>query len=112
MYLLLQLLPNYYFRQDKSLINHWKFDNTLTDSITGLNPINSAGYIYTTDRHGITLSAVYLNNGYLQVQNGVYFSGDFTFSAWISPLTKEQYQVLIDFGNGPDSENIQFTMGK
>ena len=66
-----------------NLVSYWSFDNTLIDHVTGLNPIGGTGYSYTFDRHSKPSSAISFNNGYLQLQNDVYFYGDFTVTVWV-----------------------------
>ena len=66
-----------------NLVSYWSFDNTLIDHVTGLNPIGGTGYSYTFDRHGKSLSAISFNNGYLHLQNDVYFYADFTVTGFI-----------------------------
>jgi len=46
----------------------------------------------------------------LQVPSGVYFSGDFTITAWIYLLAYQSFSRIIDFGNGAASDNVVFAM--
>ncbi len=54
---------------------------------------------------------------YAQLEDGVYFNGDFTIEAWINKEGNTSWSRLIDFGNGPASDNVilalsQATSGK
>lgn len=51
-------------------------------------------------------STVSLNLGYLKVPEGVYFAGSLTISAWVYLRYENRMCRLIDFGNGPDKDNI------
>ncbi len=55
----------------------------ISDIVGGADLYNGVSYSLTTDRFGNANSAIYLNNGYLQVPTGVYFSGDFTVNCEI-----------------------------
>ena len=46
--------------------------------------------------------------GYLTVPPGVYFSGSFTVSAWVKVNSIRDMARIIDFGNGPESNNVYF----
>jgi hypothetical protein len=47
-----------------------------------------------------------LYGGYFQAQPGVYFDENFTITAWVKLRSYRNYQRLIDFGNGPASNNV------
>ncbi len=64
------------------LINYWPMDN-LNDVIGGANLFKGFSYSSDLDRFCSPNAAIYFNQGYLQVPEGVYFSGDFTVTAWI-----------------------------
>ena len=84
--------------------------NDLIDLIGGANLSNGSNYSFVTDRFCSSDSAIYFNKGYLQVPSGVYFSGDFTVTAWINFNSYQSYSRIIDFGNGKNNENIIFSM--
>ena len=69
-----------------------------------------SSYSFTYDRFCNSYSAIYFNVGFLQVPSGVYFSGDFTITAWIYLLAYQSYSRIIDFGNGGSSDNVVFSM--
>ena len=92
------------------LTNWWPFNNDLKDAITGQSLSNGASFSFTTDRLNTVNSAIYFNNGYLKAPNGVYFNGDFTVSLWIKVRSATGYNRVIDFGNGPDSDNVVLSM--
>jgi hypothetical protein len=84
--------------------------NHLIDLIGGANLSNGSNYSFVYDRFCSSDSAVYFNKGYLQVPEGVYFSGDFTVTAWINLNSYQSYSRIIDFGNGKNNENVIFSM--
>ena len=57
--------------------------SNLSDLIGGADLFQGSKYSYTYDRFNNSNSAIYFDRGYLQVPQGNYFSGDFTFTAWI-----------------------------
>lgn len=72
--------------------------SNLTDVVGGANMYGGISYEYTYDRFCNAYSAIYFNVGYLQVPSGVYFSGDFTITAWMYLLSNSASR-MIDFGN-------------
>ena len=87
------------------LINYWPMNN-LTDVVSGANLFGGSNYSFYPDRFSTSNSAIYFNRGYLQVPTGVYFSGDFTVTAWIYLKSYQYYSRIIDFGNGQENENV------
>ena len=43
---------------------------------------------------------------YGQVPNGVYFNGDFAINTWIKISAYNNWQRIIDFGNGPGNNSV------
>jgi hypothetical protein len=80
--------------------------SNLSDVVGGANLYGGENYSFVPDRFGSQNSAIYFNQGYLQVPEGVYFSGDFTFTAWIYLRTYRRYSRIFDFGNGESNDNI------
>jgi len=85
-------------------------NNNLLEVIRGANLFNGSNYFYVPDRFCAPNSAIYFNNGYLQVPEGVYFSGDFTLTAWIYLKSYQSWARIIDFANGQYSDNVVLTM--
>ena len=54
--------------------------NNLSDLISRANLYNGS---YVPKRFNVSNSAINFNHDYLQVPTGIYFSGYFTFIAWI-----------------------------
>ncbi len=69
-----------------------------------------ANVSFTYDRFCEVKSAIYINNGFLQVPPGVYFSGDFTLIAWINLKSYQTSSRIIDFGNGETADNVIFAL--
>jgi len=90
------------------LVDYWPM-SSLKDIApwgNGANLYSGLSYSFTTDRFGNANSAIYFNSGYLQVPSGIYFGGDFTFSAWINLKSHQSYSRIIDFGNGYSNDNV------
>jgi hypothetical protein len=85
--------------------------SNLSDVVGGANMYNGTNYTFDYDRLCKAYSAIRFSSGYLQVPPGIYFSGEFTITAWIYLLPQQtQSSRIIDFGNGPGSNNILFAI--
>lgn len=78
--------------EDYSSINanleyYWPFNGNGNELISGANIIGGSSYSYTTDRLNSPSSAIYVNNGYMQMSAGYYINSDFTITAWVNPQT-------------------------
>src|SRR5436190_7116096 len=45
-------------------------------------------------------------SGYAKVANGVWFNGNFTIEAWVYVRNYNNWSRLIDFANGPNTNNV------
>jgi hypothetical protein len=97
-----QLLTNQY------LTHYWPILNgTMNDEIGTANMSQGNLTYFTLDRFGNENSALALNGGYSFIPSGVYFdSPEFTISVWVYPQQIGSWSRIIDFGNGPSSDNI------
>jgi hypothetical protein len=84
--------------------------SNLSDVIGGANLFGGSSYSFVPDRFGSPNSAIYFNKGHLQVPSGVYFSGDFTVTAWIYLKSYQYWSRIFDFGNGAPSENVYLSI--
>jgi hypothetical protein len=84
--------------------------SNLSDVVNGANLFGGVNYSFVPDRFCSPNSAIYFNKGYLQVPSGVYFSGDFTVTAWIYLKSYQSNSRIFDFGNGNASDNVLLTM--
>jgi hypothetical protein len=105
-----EIMNEYQLNYNKGIINYcpsyyWPMSN-LSDVVGGANLFNGSSYSFTYDRFFSANSAIYFNKGYLKVPNGVYFSGDFTFTAWIYLKSYQSWSRIFDFGNGSPSDNV------
>jgi arabinan endo-1,5-alpha-L-arabinosidase len=50
-----------------------------------------------------------LNNGYIRIPPGVYLGSQFTITVWIKLKLKRHFSRIIEFGNGPYSDNIELS---
>jgi len=69
---------------------------------------------FTSDRFGCENSALAMNNGWTQIPPGVYFNTpEITITVWIFPQQFPYNARVIDFANGPWSDNIilSYSMG-
>jgi len=71
-----------------------------------MNLYNGVNYTFTSDRFCSPRSAVFLHSGYLQAPSGVYFTDDFTITAWVYANSYAYTQRIIDFGNGQATNNV------
>ena len=59
-----------------------------------------ANYSFVKDRFGNPHSAIYLNNGYLQIPPGVYIHKEYSVITWIKFISYNfPYNYIWDFGN-------------
>ena len=84
--------------------------NNLSDVIGGANLYGGSSYSFVPDRFCSPNSSIYFNIGYLQVPASIYFSGDFTVTAWIYLKSFKMWQRILDFGNGEYNENVLLAM--
>ena len=96
---------------DQYLTHHWPFSNgTIIDAIASAD-MSVILTSYASDRFGNANSALALNGGYTIIPSGVYFdSPAFSISVWVYPQQVGDWSRIIDFGNGPYSDNIQFAL--
>ena len=90
--------------------------NNLNDTVGGANLFGGSNYKFVADRFNKSNSAIYFHNGYLKVPPGVYFSGDFTVTAWVNFNSLQRWQRIFDFGNAltmpkaPALDNVFFAL--
>jgi hypothetical protein len=90
--------------------NYWPMSNHLNDAVGGANLFEGSSYSFVPDRFCSPNSAIYFNKGYLKVPSGIYFSGNFTFTAWIYLKSYQSWSRIFDFGNGQTSDNVVLSM--
>ena len=83
--------------------------NSLDDKIGGANFYGGSGFSFTNDRFCVKSSALYLGyGGFVQIPADIYFSQDFTITAWIYLLTNKLN--LLQFGNPYSINNITISL--
>lgn len=87
-------------------INYWSFNGNLNDVVSGANAIGGANYNFTNDRFNNPNSALNLKTGFVQLPKGVYFNGDFTFTAWVNIRKYAHWCRIFDFGIGSRNNNV------
>lgn len=91
------------------LILHYTMNGNANDaSGNNLNGTMFGGVTAVADRFGNAGNALQFNgsNGYIDVPDGVYFSGDFTVSCWVKAASYASWSRVFDFGNGPANNNV------
>ncbi|HRY31772.1 MAG TPA: choice-of-anchor D domain-containing protein [Bacteroidales bacterium] len=91
-----------------NLILHYPMDGDATDyGPEGLHgtTINTSA---ATDRQGHLGKALAFNgiNSYIDVPDGVFFSGNYTVNAWMNENAYKTWSRLFDFGNGQANDNV------
>ena len=84
--------------------------SNFSDLVGEANLFGGGNYSFVPDRFCTPNSAIYFNNGFLQVPEGIYFSGDFTFTAWFYLKSYQFNSRIFDFGNGQESDNVLLAM--
>jgi len=88
------------------LVHAWSFNgNMLNDEINGYDLSEPKNVHLATDRFDNSNSALQLENGYLKVPLGVYFSDSFTVTVWFKLNSLRYNSRIIDFGDGV-SDNV------
>ena len=89
------------------LTNHWKLGDTSKDEFGGKDISLKLNAAATTDRFGNENSATVFNLGYGEFPSGKYFNpSGFTYMIWVKVLSYNNYQRIIDFGNGASLDNV------
>jgi hypothetical protein len=83
----------------------------MTDVIGGNNLYGGTSYSFVADRFNNSNSAIFFNNGYLQVPSGVYFYGDFTFITWIYLQSyASSWTNIFDFAQSSGSNSVNMIL--
>ena len=83
----------------------WSFNGDVVDSASSVALGAPFGTRFVADRNGNAGKAIDLSLGYLTMPSAVYFSGDFTVSAWVKVLSVQSYQALLDCGTSTQYAN-------
>lgn len=84
--------------------------NNLSDVVGGADMYGVANVQLVRDRFDRLNSALLFNYSYYEVPPGVYFNGDLSVSCWIKLHQSGHWPRIFDFGNGPSSNNIFFSI--
>jgi hypothetical protein len=82
-------------------IHHWDM-SSLINSIDGpeYSFYGGENYSFVEDRFGKPHSAIYLNNGFLQIPPGVYIHGDYTIAVMVKFISfNYPFNYIWNFGN-------------
>jgi arabinan endo-1,5-alpha-L-arabinosidase len=81
--------------------------STMLDEIDSAHMTQGSLSSFAKDRFGCPNSSLALNGGWTQVPPGIYFdTQELTITVWIYPQQFGVWARVIDFGNGPNSNNI------
>ena len=96
--------------ESDSLLHYWPM-SSLKDVRGSADLYGGANFTLTCDRFKKKSSAFYFTRGYVQIPPGYYLSGDrFTVSLWFQLISYKMYSALINFGNGQNIDEVDFTM--
>ncbi len=90
------------------LILHYPMDGNATDFGPDALHGNAFNTSPAADRNGYTGKALAFNgsNSYIDVPDGVFFSGNYTVNAWMNENAYKNWSRLFDFGNGQANDNV------
>jgi hypothetical protein len=88
-----------------SIKNYWPFNESSVDVIGNAHLTVGANVAFVPDRNGNLNSATFLNSGYYTAPPGVYFSGDYTITAWINIQQTATWSRILDCGVGSGGNN-------
>ena len=89
----------------------WNFNNNLLEKLTSAAPIATVAYSFGCDRTATANGAVFFNTGYIQVTNGVWFSGPLTITFWAYMPQVVSYARVLDFGTSSIAvDNVVLSM--
>jgi hypothetical protein len=82
--------------------------SNLSDVVGRANLSGGVNYSFVPDRFCSPNLAIYFNKGYLKVPSSVYFSGDFTVTAWIYLKSYQSNSRLFDFASLGGNDGVRF----
>ncbi len=88
--------------QDRALVGHWSFHNSLSDStVNRLDAVTTGAALGTTaSMPALTFDG---SSGYAALPYNVGDLTDMTLAVWVYPTSGTAWQRIFDFGNGSDS---------
>ncbi len=97
---------------DQYLTHYWSFVyGSMRDVIGSADMTQGSLTSFTTDRFGNVNSSLALNGGWTHVPAGIYFdTPEFTISVWVYPINVGSASRIVDFANGPSSDNILLSL--
>ena len=92
------------------LKHHWPMNGNGNDIVGGAHAIEQVNIGSTSDRFNSPNKAMIFASGYFTLPAKSYFTeSDFTVTAWVKVSRYSFYARIIDFANGPDSDNVVLT---
>ncbi|CAF0927944.1 unnamed protein product [Brachionus calyciflorus] len=89
------------------LVSYWPVtDGSLKDVSNAQDLYEQTNFSFISDRFGNTNSAFRIQSGYARAPAGIYFSGDFTITAWVRLNAYLNHQRLIEFGKQLYSDHV------
>lgn len=85
-----------------SLTNYWPIINSSLSDQAGSSSVSTTSSIsYVSNRLAVSNDAVYINNGYMRIPAGTYFSSTFTLMMWVNMIQfPSAPTTLFDCGGG------------
>ena len=88
--------------------NYWSFDKSFVDQMNpSISLYNARSFSWVNNRICTKNSALYLNNGYIQIKSSnVSWTGDFTITAWVFLMSRVACGKLLDCGIKAQNELV------
>ncbi len=109
---------------ESGLLGYWRMDEGV-----GTNVVDSTGHGYNAtlpgspawvasaapivvpdSSYGLNLTGT--KSEYVQVPNGVWFNGDFTFEGWVYLRSYNNWSRFFDFSDGPYTNNVYLALSQ
>lgn len=90
------------FIQNSGLVHYWPIWGDTNDLVGGMHLKNGSNVSFTYDRFGYEKSALFLNDGFYVLPQGVYFNSSFTFSVWIKVHETREANKLFELCDSSD----------
>lgn len=97
---------------NKGLVAYYPFNGNTNDLSGNAHNATATGVTLATDRFGVANRCYEFagTSTYVQCPPATYFSGDYTISGWVNITNAEVWSRMIDFGNGPSSDNVLISL--
>ena len=107
-----KVLPDY-SSINNYMTNYWPMNNHVMDIVGGSDMFGGpiSGKSFVNDRLNRPNGALYLQNSYYLLPEGVYFSGEYTLSLWVKMISMTTYgRIMSLLSASIDFHGIIFTL--